>query len=407
MTHRRRLSGAPAHRRHRRLLTTVVPLIVGVLGVGALGVGMVIWAGPAGAAGYENSVGLATAGSYSVLGASTSTNTGPTTLSGDLGVNPGTSITGTGGSLVVGGATRTAGAATLQAQNDSTTAYNTAAGRAPTGASLGSAIANASTFQPGVYKASSALDVSGAVTLDGLGDPNSVFIFQVGSALTTASSTSIVLTGDAQACNVFWQVTSSATVGTTTHFVGTILALTSITLDTGATVKGRALAQTGAVTMDDNVFTSPDCANTVTSTTLSATPATTGGTTTLTATVTAVGANAPAGTVTFTANGVTIGTSAVGANGVATLTVPTGSTPITTAFAARFNGLGSYVASTSTTTSLIIAAPPTVTPTVTPTLPSTGTDHLFGLIAVGGSMLALGITLTGATRRRHRFARGG
>jgi hypothetical protein len=127
---------------------------------------------------------------------------------------------------------------------------------------------------PGVYNASSALDLSGAVTLDGQGDPNSVFVFQVGAGFTTASSASILLIGAAQACNVFWQIGTSATLGTNTTFVGTIMALTSITLDTGATVQGRALARNGAVTLDDNVFTTPGCATTATTTPATSTPST-------------------------------------------------------------------------------------------------------------------------------------
>ena len=116
------------------------------------------------------------------------------------------------------------------------------------------------TLTPGVYKSTGPLSVSGALTLNGQGNPNSVFIFQVASTLTTATASSIVLTNSAQACNIYWQVGSSATLGTASTFNGNILALTSITATTGTTVQGRALARNGQVALDTNVFTMPGCA---------------------------------------------------------------------------------------------------------------------------------------------------
>ncbi len=110
-----------------------------------------------------------------------------------------------------------------------------------------------------MYKASSALGVGGSLTLDAEGDPNAVFIFQAPSTLTTDSASSITLTGGAQACNVFWQVGSSATLGTNSSFTGTVLALTSITVTTGDTINGRALARNGAVTLDDDTITASSC----------------------------------------------------------------------------------------------------------------------------------------------------
>jgi LPXTG-motif cell wall-anchored protein len=353
---------------------------------------------PAGAAAYENSVGLGTAAPYSVLAGSTVTNTGSSVLSGDLGVSPNNAITGFPPGLV-GGATNNGNPAAALAEGDLTTAYLDAAGRAPTGTSLGSALAGSVSLLPGVYNAASSLGVSGAVTLDGQGDPNAVFVFQIGDALTTATSTSIVLTGAAQACNVFWQVGSSATLGTTNTFVGTVMALTSITVDTGTTVAGRALARNGAVTLDDNVFTSPTCATTPTTTTVTATAATTGGTSTLTATVVATGANAPTGTVTFSSNGVPVGTSAIGTNGVATLIVPAGATAGTHTITAHFNGLLSYGTSTSTATSLVVTATPVAT-TASPTLPSTGPAHAMTLSLLAALLLLTGVALTIAGRRR-------
>ncbi|WP_211283271.1 ice-binding family protein [Propionicimonas paludicola] len=207
-------------------------------------------------------VGLGTAGSYSVLGGETVTNTGPTELSGDLGVAPGTEIVGFPPGDV-GGATHAGDAEAGQAKSDLTTAYNNAAGQASdesVGAELGGR-----TLTPGVYTASSATQITGTLTLDAQGDPGAVFIFQVGSDLTAASNSQVLLLNDAQSCHVFWQVSRSATIGTSADFVGTIMALTSITVDSGADVQGRALARNGAVTLDNNRFTNVTCATTSTS----------------------------------------------------------------------------------------------------------------------------------------------
>jgi hypothetical protein len=151
----------------------------------------------------------------------------------------------------------------VQAQNDLTTAYNAAAaaacGTTLTGQDLGGL-----TLTPGVYCFSSSAQLTGTLTLNGLGDPLSEFIFQIGSTLTTASASSVLFENGAMGSGLFWQVGSSATLGTTTAFEGNILALTSITLDTGATIGcGRALARNGAVTMDDNVISiDPDVCTT-------------------------------------------------------------------------------------------------------------------------------------------------
>ncbi|WP_342357804.1 MULTISPECIES: ice-binding family protein [unclassified Nesterenkonia] len=200
---------------------------------------------------------LGTAGSYSVLGGQTVTNTGPTILSGDLGVSPGNAITGFPPGLV-GGTTHAGDAEALQAQSDLVTAYNDVAGRAPTASIAGDL--GGQTLVDGVYNSTGAIELTGTLTLDGQGDPNSVFIFQVASSLITATSSNVSLINGAQACNVYWQVGSSATLGTGSTFVGSILALTSISATTGATVQGRALARNGAVTLDSNTFTTTSCA---------------------------------------------------------------------------------------------------------------------------------------------------
>ncbi|WP_221640009.1 ice-binding family protein [Actinoallomurus bryophytorum] len=201
---------------------------------------------------------LGTAAAFAVLAGTTVTNTGPTVVTGDLGVSPGSAVTGFPPGVVIG-TIHAADATAAQAQLDLTAAYNDAAGRTPTGA-LPAAIGGL-TFTPGVYNAAAAVGLTGTVTLDAQGDPNAVFIFQVGSALTTASGSVVNLINGARSCNVFWQIGSSATLGTGSSFAGNILALTSITVTTGVTVDGRTLARNGAVTLDtDTITRSPDCA---------------------------------------------------------------------------------------------------------------------------------------------------
>jgi hypothetical protein len=249
----------------RRRLRRGIGLITATLGVVVLaGAGVSLLASPAGAATAR--VDLATAAPYSVLAATAVTNTttpgAPTTeLHGDLGINPSdaSSITGFPPGIV-DGATVVANAA-LQPQIDLTAAYGDAAGRSPTGGLVGPALVG-TTLTPGVYKADTSLDIGGPLTLDGQGDPNAVFIFQVGSTLVTDSASSVIVSNGAQACNVFWQVGSSATLGTGSTFKGTIMANASVTVTTGVTVEGQALARTGAVTLDHDTFSAPGCAAT-------------------------------------------------------------------------------------------------------------------------------------------------
>ncbi|WP_202980449.1 ice-binding family protein [Microbacterium caowuchunii] len=199
---------------------------------------------------------LGTADSYVVLGGSTVTNTGtPTVLNGDLGVHPGTAITGFPPGLVTGGTTHAGDTHAAQAKIDLVTAYDSATSQAPI-ATLATELGG-QTLVEGVYTFSSTAGLTGAVTLQG--GPDAVWVFQIPDTLITASSSTVVLDGGARACNVFWQVGSSATLGSGTDFVGTIMAMTSITVDFGATVEGRALARNGAVTLDNNVFTDARC----------------------------------------------------------------------------------------------------------------------------------------------------
>lgn len=195
---------------------------------------------------------------FTALGSSTVTNTGPTIVNGNVGLFPGTAVTGFPPGTVVGGAIHATDGAASTAQGDLTTAYNDAAGRTVPTIIVVPDIGGQS-LPAGLYKtgATPSLAVSGTLTLDGGGNSNAVFIFQIASTLTTASGSRISLINGANAANVFWQVGSSATLGTTSVFAGTILAQVSITLQTGATLNGRALARTGAVTMDSNVMVNP------------------------------------------------------------------------------------------------------------------------------------------------------
>jgi hypothetical protein len=203
-------------------------------------------------------VGLGNADSFAVLGGSTVTNTGSSVVNGNVGVSPGSAITGfPPGVITPPGTIHANDAVAMQAQNDLTTAYNFAASPVsePCGVDLTGQDLGGLTLTPGVYCYSTSAQLTGTLTLNAQGDPNAVFLFKIGSTLTTASSSSVVFTNFflGQADSLFWQVGSSATLGTTTAFQGNILALTSITLNTGANIGcGRALARNGAVTMDTN-----------------------------------------------------------------------------------------------------------------------------------------------------------
>jgi signal peptidase I len=196
--------------------------------------------------------------SFAILAGSGITNTGPTTISGDIGSFPTPSITGLG-SMTIAGTNHGGDTVTQGAKTDLMTAYNTAVGKSPTGTAPGDL--GGYTFLPGVYNAASSIGLTGSVTLDGNGDPNAIFIFQAGSTFITASASSVNLINGAQSCHVIWAVGSSATLGTGTTLRGTLLALTSITVTTGTTIDGRVLAINGAVTLDTNSITKPTCAS--------------------------------------------------------------------------------------------------------------------------------------------------
>lgn len=200
---------------------------------------------------------LGTEQAYAVLGGSTVTNTGSSVITGNLGLSPGTAVTGFPPGLVTG-TIHAADAPALQAQNDTTATYLALAGQSCDSPLTGQDLGGKS-LVGGVYCYSTSAQLTGALTLDGGGNSDSVWVFQIGSTLTTAVNSSVVLTNGADPCNVFWQVGSSATLGTTTAFVGNMFALTSITLNNGASVKGRVLARNGAVTLDNNIITVPTC----------------------------------------------------------------------------------------------------------------------------------------------------
>ncbi len=224
----------------------------------------------------ETTVNLGTADSFAVLGASEVTNVPTSAITGDVGLSPASGsnydsgvtqaqVNGTIYSVDgAGPAGRVTNPALLtQAKSDLTTAYGDAAGRTPTSTFVATDNQlGGQTLTSGVYAFGHADTANLVGTLTLSGDANSVFIFQASSDLITASSSVVTLIGGAQACHVFWQVDSAATLGTNSHFVGTIMALASVGLNTGATLEGRALAQTAAVTLDQNTITRSVCAAT-------------------------------------------------------------------------------------------------------------------------------------------------
>ena len=297
---------------------------------------------------------LGTAGAFAVLAASTVTNTGPSVINGDVGLSPGSSITGFPLGIV-NGTIHQDDAVAAQAQSDLTIAYNDAAGRLSTSA-IAADLAG-QTLTPGVYTSASSIGLSGILTLDGQGDENAIFIFQAGSTLTTAPGSQVLLIGSARACNVVWQVGSSATLGSATTFSGNILANLSISLNAGSVVDGSVLAGNGAVTLISNTVSRSVCA--APATTTSTTPG-----------VTTTGPGSGATTTT------TVGITTAG-------TVPVaGTTPGT--------GPGGG----------------TPTGTVRPTLPRTGAGPGRMAAAAGGLVLmGFGLTVVAARHRTKRYRR--
>lgn len=212
------------------------------------------------AAAAQAPVPLGTTAQFAVLAGSTVTNTGASTVSGNLGLSPGTSVTGFPPGKVVNGTQHRTDTVAATAQADARRAYDSAARRTPT--QKGLADLGGRLLPPGVY-AGPALSLTGTVTLDARNDPNAVFVFQAGSTLITSSGSVVAFVRGANPCNVFWKVGSSATLGTGSVFRGTVDALTSITVDTGASVTGRLLARNAAVTLHANSVTLPVCSKVV------------------------------------------------------------------------------------------------------------------------------------------------
>jgi ice-binding like protein len=191
--------------------------------------------------------GLGTAGNFAVLAGTTVTNTGPTWITGQLGVAPGSAVTGFPPGT--SGVQHKADSVAITAQTNLTAAYVNAAAQPCPGTNNFSGVnLGGKNLVPGVYCQTTAPTLTGTLTLNGSG----IYIFQIGSTLVTASGARVVLIGGAQPCQIFWQVGSSATIATSTTFIGNIMALTSIAMQTGATLNGRALARNGAVTLDTN-----------------------------------------------------------------------------------------------------------------------------------------------------------
>jgi len=197
---------------------------------------------------------LGDATNIAILAGSSVTNTGATVITGDLGLSPGTSVGGFPPGIL-NGTQHINDVIANQAKLDLTTAYNDAAGRTCTDIVTLSGNIGGLTLTPGLYKSTSSLAISsGDLTFDAKGNANAVFIIQIASTLTTTTGRQVILSGGALASNIFWQVGSSATFGTTSVFMGTILAMQSITFNTGATLNGRALARNGGVTMSGNTI---------------------------------------------------------------------------------------------------------------------------------------------------------
>jgi len=351
----------------------------------SIGAALTLLAAPmsASAAIPDGGIDLGTATPYGVLAGSTVTNTGPTTITGDVGLSPGSAITGFPPGIV-NGVFHAADAEAIQAKTDLTTAYNQAAGLVPTTTGLGNL--GGLSLVPGVY-AGNLLSITGTLTLEGTAA--SIWVFQAANTLTTASSSNIIINGGATACNVFWQVGSSATFGTGSNFAGTVMAQTSITANTGATFAGRLLALTGATTLDTNVLTRPAGCDVTSPTVTSSAP--TGATVGTPYSFTVVATGTPTPSYTVTSGALPAGLTLDAVTGVISGTPTTAGTATFTITAA--NGVSPAVDTVYSIVTAAAAAAPAAT------LPNTG-PNAAPLVATGAVLMALGVALV--TRRRAR-----
>jgi hypothetical protein len=339
---------------------------------------------------------LGTTTGFAVVAGSAITNTGPSSVTGDLGLSPGSSVTGFPPG-VLNGTTHVDDAVAVQAKSDLTTAFNSAA--QPCTSTLTGDLGGR-TLIPGVYCYPSAAQVTGTLTLNGGGDPNAVFIFKVGSMLTTATGSRVALINGGP-CGVFWQIGSSATLGTDTAFVGTMLVNTSITLNTRANIlPGRALTQTGAVTLDSNRITIPPAtcttasvasSSSTTSLTSSPNASAPGRNVVLSTTVTSSGAGTPTGTVRFEDGSTVLGTAPLDSGGRASLTTATLTTGTHTVTAV-YSGAPGVLPSVSTPVTQTVTATPTASTSTrlqTPQVGAGGEGPLYGsgLLLIGSLLL--------------------
>ena len=364
------------------------------VGAALLAAGLAVLAVILGGGTARGAVPLGTATSFAVLANTTITNTGTTTINGDAGLYPGTSVTGFG-TVTLNGELHVGNAVAQQALVDAGAAYGDLQSRTPctdlTGQVLGQTVGTAADpLLPGVYCFASSAQLTGDLYLSGGGE----YIFRIGSTLTTASGSRVILQSGADACNIYWAVGSSATLGTNSQIAGTIIANVSITANTGATVEGRVFALTGAVTLDANIIGGMNCPPAATTTTAPATTTTTAPPATTTTTVQPTTTSTAPATTTTTVQPTTT-TSTVPPASTTTTAAPGTTTtlaPGTTTTAAP--GTTTTLAPGTTTTTLAPGTTTTLAPGTTSTTLAPGTTTT---LAPGTTTTTLAPTTTTTT----------